>query len=251
MAYCVAWLCGRARNESPARRLEWAWSLPDGGWMFLRLLFVLLTALNIAVGAWLVLGQPYAGGGTPSDTGVPQLRLLSEMPQAASTIAAAGTAAPVGSGQVSYSCFALGPFTTPQDLRNARRTLANQAVRMRSRQEQANQTKGWWVYLPASDNRAQALELARKLAAQQIDDYFVVSSGDQANTISLGLFRDPANARKRRDAVTAAGFPAQLSERSERVPEYWLDLVVADGSDPGWRTRVQTKDVSIRAIGCF
>ena len=46
--------------------------------MFLRLLFVLLSALNIAVGAWLLLGQPYARGGSPIDPGVAELRLLSE-----------------------------------------------------------------------------------------------------------------------------------------------------------------------------
>lgn len=221
--------------------------------MFLRLLFVLLTALNIAVGAWLLLGQPYARGGAPSDSGVAQLRLLSELPQTASTMTPVPSREPalVASADQSDSCFALGPFATPQDLRNARQALASQASRMRSRQEQASQTSGWWVYLPASADRAQALELARKLAARQIDDYFVVSSGDQANTVSLGLFKDPANARKRRDDVTAAGFPASMSERSENVPEYWLDLVVAGGRGLDWRSRVQGKGISARSTNCF
>ena len=182
--------------------------------MFLRLLFVLLTALNIAVGAWLLLGQPYARGGMPSDPGVTELRLLSEMPvpapAATAAIPAAATAAAPAMAtpprNLSYSCLALGPFATPQDLRSARQALSAQTVRMRSRQEQTSQTSGWWVYLPAAGSRAQALAVARQLAARNINDYFVVSAGDQPNTISLGLFKDPANARKRRDEIIAAGF---------------------------------------------
>lgn len=225
--------------------------------MFLRLLFVLLTALNIAVGAWLLLGQPYARGGTPSDPGVAELRLLSELPSpgpAATATVPAPAPAPATVApprNLSYSCLALGPFATPQDLRNARQALSAQATRMRSRQEQASQTSGWWVYLPAAGSRTQALAVARQLAARSINDYFVVSSGDQPNTISLGLFKDPANARKRRDEVTAAGFPARMSERSESVPEYWLDLVVADGGNFDWRSRVRTSGIGSHSTGCF
>lgn len=223
--------------------------------MFLRLLFVLLSALNIAVGAWLLLGQPYARGGRPSDPGVTELRLLSELPEPAPTASTSATVAVPATAtprrNLSYSCLALGPFATPQDLRNARQALAAQATRMRSRQEQASQTSGWWVYLPAAGSRAQALEQARQLGAHQVGDYFVVSSGDQSNTISLGLFKDPANARKRRDEVAAAGFPARMSERSESVPEYWLDLVVADSSRFDWRSRVRVSGVESHSTGCF
>jgi len=227
--------------------------------MFLRLLFVLLTALNIAVGAWLLLGQPYARGGMPSDPGVTELRLLSEMPvpapAATAAIPAAATAAAPAMAtpprNLSYSCLALGPFATPQDLRSARQALSAQTVRMRSRQEQTSQTSGWWVYLPAAGSRAQALAVARQLAARNINDYFVVSAGDQPNTISLGLFKDPANARKRRDEVAAAGFPARMSERSESAPEYWLDLVVADRGNFDWRSRVRTAGIGSHSTGCF
>ncbi len=144
---------------------------------------------------------------------------------------------------------ALGPFATPIDLRNARTALSNQAARMRSRQEQTTQTTGWWVYLPGGGSRDKALELARRLTAASVGEYFIVSTGDQSNTISLGLFKDPANARRRRDQVVAAGFPAQMSERTEAVPEYWLDVVMADSGHPDWRNRV--RGVGSHSTGCF
>ncbi|MEO5829020.1 MAG: SPOR domain-containing protein [Rhodanobacter sp.] len=221
--------------------------------MFLRLLFVLLIALNIAVGAWLLLGQPYARGGLPTDPGVPELRLLSEMPAGASVlppVADSSVVDPASRG-LSYSCVALGPFATPQDLRNARQALASQATRTRARQEQASQASGWWVYLPAAGSRAQALEVAQRLSARHITDYFVVSSGDQPNTISLGLFKDPDNARKRRDEVAAAGFDPRMTQRSESVPEYWLDLVVADRGKFDWRRKVSASGIAAHSTGCF
>ncbi|WP_243049960.1 SPOR domain-containing protein [Dyella sp. RRB7] len=240
--------------------------------MFLRLLFVLLIALNIAVGAWLLLGQDDVHGRSASDPGVAPLRLLSEVPpaHAATTPAPAAPAsvakavpavsAPVPPAaptpappspprQTSYTCMALGPFATPVDLRNARNALGSQAARMRSRQEQTTQTSGWWVYLPGGGSRDRALELGRRLAAANVGDYFIVSSGDQPNTISLGLFKDPANARRRRDQVVAAGFPAQMTERTESVPEYWLDVVLADNGRADWRSRLH--GVGSHSTGCF
>ncbi|MGA0586769.1 SPOR domain-containing protein [Dyella sp. KRB-257] len=239
--------------------------------MFLRLLFVLLVALNIAVGAWLVLGQDDAHVRSVTDPGVPVLHLLTERPDllaaasaptpAASTPAIATSIAPVPAASsaaptsppaaASYRCMALGPFASLQALRSARSRLASQTARSRSRQEQSQQSRGWWVYLPAQASRTQALAQAQRLSDAHIGDYFVVSSGDQPNTISLGLFKDPANARKRRDEVAAAGFPAQMTERVETVPEYWLDVVVADDDPVAWSQRIRSLGVGSHSTGCF
>ncbi len=236
--------------------------------MVLRLLFVLLIALNIAVGAWLVLGQDDAHARSVTDPGVPVLHLLTERPDlvaaAAPTVVEPVAAASVGTAPlpaapatttapaaVSYRCMALGPFASLQALRSARSRLASQTARSRSRQEQSQQSRGWWVYLPAQASRSQALAQAQRLSDAHIDDYFVVSSGDQPNTISLGLFKDPANARKRRDEAVAAGFPAQMTERVETVPEFWLDVVVADGNPAAWRQRIRSLGVGSHSTGCF
>jgi hypothetical protein len=244
--------------------------------MFLRLLFVLLIALNIAVGAWLVLGQDDVHVPSVTDPGVPMLHLLTERPDlvaaarpadatsasqpstastalATSTSAVPATATPIAAAgtAASYRCLALGPFASPQALRDARTRLASNMARSRSRQEQSQRSRGWWVYLPAQPSRAQALAVAQRLADAHIDDYFVISSGDQPNTISLGLFNDPANARKRREELVAAGFPAQMTERVETVPEYWLDVVVPDAGAASWQQRLRALHVGSHSTGCF
>jgi len=224
--------------------------------MFLRLLFVLLVMLNIVAAAWLLLGQPYAHVPPATDPGVPELHLLSELPAQQATAASADSiAAPVSAPATAdtpadYRCLTLGPFATPHDLQQARSALAPLTQRMRSRQEQVAQSRSWWVYLPAPTSRAQALTLTRQLAARGIKDYFVVSGGDQPNTISLGLFKDQDNARKRRADVTAAGFPARITERTESAPQYWLDLV-ADRNGFDWRSRIHIDGVGSHSTSCF
>ncbi|TCV95812.1 sporulation related protein [Luteibacter rhizovicinus] len=256
--------------------------------MLPRLLFVLLIALNIAVAAWLWLGDSGVHAVDPTDKGVPKLRLLAELPAPAMSIAAparpvalvtpasSSPAAPASAAPVpvqsvatapspppapassagestrrSYRCLALGPFSNQADMRAARTALSPRTARMRSRQEQTSQSRGWRVFLPAYATREQALAEARKLEAKGVKDYFVVTSGDLQNTVALGLFHDPANARKRRDEVAVQGFPAKMSERTETTPVWWLDLVVADDANFDWKRSVRTPGIATRSTGCF
>ena len=250
--------------------------------MLLRLLFVLLIALNIAVAAWLLLGDDGAHVSETTDKGVPRLQLLAEVqqkPAAAATVEVAKTSSvatpaapatvkpapaesiapavvaappkPVPNTRRTYRCYALGPFATQADLRSARSLLAPKVARLRARSEQTSQSRGWRVYLPALSTRDAALAEAKRLSAKGVEDYFVVTAGDQQNTVALGLFHDPANARKRRDEVAAQGFPAKMSERTENAEVYWLDLVVDDAAGNSWRDRVSTPGMTTKPTGCF
>ncbi|KJV36712.1 SPOR domain-containing protein [Luteibacter yeojuensis] len=281
--------------------------------MLLRLLFVLLIALNIAVAAWLLLGESGSHAVEPSDKGVPELKLLTEVPAGGSAAGAPGVAASAGampavnspgtavahagsasvaaapvaaasapvpapapepepqreapkvaaatsappatvptSPKRSYRCLAVGPFATQVDLRSTRTALASRTVRSRQRQEQTTESHGWRVFLPAQPTRELALAQAKRLEAKGVKDYFVVTvQGELQNSVALGLFHDPANARKRRDEVIAAGFPARMSERTETTPVWWLDVVVPDDASNDVRRGIRTPGVTARSTGCF
>jgi hypothetical protein len=266
--------------------------------MLLRLMFVLLIALNIAVAAWLLLGESGTHAVDPADKGVPKLKLLAELPAPASTVPApastpstvavatppaasapaaakpaprepekkaptesAATPAPLAtastvdaptSAKRSYRCLAIGPFSNQVDLRSTRTALAPRTVRSRQRQEQASESHGWRVFLPAQATRDMALAQARRLEAKGVKDYFVVSAaGELQNSVALGLFHDPANAKKRRDEVIAAGFPARMSERTEVTPVWWLDVVVPDDANADVRRGIRSPGASAKPTGCF
>ncbi|MBN8728312.1 MAG: SPOR domain-containing protein [Xanthomonadales bacterium] len=219
--------------------------------MFLRALFLLLLALNIGSAAWLLFGRAgRAPAAPPSDPGVASLMLLSERDGSANDAelaAAPETAADLASDR----CRTLGPFPTQADMHAAMAALTPATKRIRQRESRTTQARGYWVYLPAMPNREQALATARNLSGKGVRDYYVVTAGEQQNTISLGLFRDPANAERRSAEITALGFTPRTQVRTEEVPAYWLDYALAEDAAAPWRELLpRSADLGEQEIPC-
>jgi len=215
-----------------------------------RLFFLLLVAFNIGVGAWLLFSRTPAAPLPPaSDPGVPELKLLSERPG----MPAAQNAAPESRAEMATDrCQSIGPFPTQADMRAAMQTLTPRVPRIQYREEQAHQSRGFWVYLPALPTRDAALATARSLSAKNVRDYYVVTAGDQQNTISLGLFHDRGNAERRRAEIAGLGFNAQLSERVETLPVYWVDFVLPQQVGFDWRAFLPGRsDLQAKTVDCF
>ncbi len=222
--------------------------------MFLRLLFLLLLALNLGAAAWLLFGTGRPAPLPPAtDPGVPELRLLSEMPRAPPPRPAPPAASASGeAGPPADRCETLGPFQTQTDMRAAMQALSPHVPRIQYRQEQVNQLHGYWVYLPATADRESALATARALSAKGIQDYYVVTAGDQQNTISLGLFHNRDNAQRRLDRIAALGFAPKLKERVETQPAYWVDYALPRQGAFDWKTwLVGRSDLEARPVDCF
>lgn len=199
--------------------------------MMVRGLVVLLACMNLAVALWWALhAVPKVVPPPPVDAGVGGLVLLgeAEAPPSADAVELAGVPAPMPEQPV---CLSIGPFTTPAQLRAAVNALTPRVARIQFREVPATELRGYRVFLPAAGSREQALATARQLAARGVRDYYVVTAGEQENTVSLGLFRELANAEKRRDDLQAQGFRAQLEPRTEQASQWWIDLVAAPGLD--------------------
>lgn len=217
--------------------------------MFVRLLFLLLVALNLGAAGWLMFGRAPAPTLPPAtDAGVPELRLLSEMRH--------GTGprhpATAVSSEVATACSTLGPFMTTVDMRAAMQALSPHVRRIQYREEQMRRSHGYWVYLPAAASREAALDEARQLSAKGIHDYYVVTAGDSQNTISLGLFNDQSNAQKRLAQLQALGFAAKIEQRVDTEPAYWVDYAVpADGAFDWQAWLPGRNDLQSKPVDCF
>lgn len=215
--------------------------------MLARALFLLLLALNIAAAVWLWLA-PSPANSAPSraDPGVTALTLLgeslagldndaAELATAPEPVAAVPPAGPVTGESV---CVEIGPFQTQSDLRQAEGALTAAGRPLPVREAVERRFRGYWVFLPASASRESALITARELAAAGIRDYYVVTAGDNENTISLGLFRDRANAERRQGEMRSRGYQADMSERVEEQRVYWLGLAQPAVPAADWRVLV-------------
>ena len=137
-------------------------------------------------------------------------------------------------------------------MRSALNSITPLVSRIQYREAHATETRGYWVYLPAQNSREQALSMARQLSAKGVRDYYVVTAGDQQNTISLGLFRDQGNAEKRRNEITGLGFRPELIARTEELPVYWIDFAQDAQTPVNWRTRVNGQsDLHQQPVTCF
>jgi cell division septation protein DedD len=222
--------------------------------MLSRILFLLLLALNIGVASWLYFAPPPREPAfAATQAGVPALVLLSEREHANETSAAELASAPEAIADLhNGSCSSIGPFPTQADMRTVLNALTPLVARIQYREASATETRGYWVYLPAQSSREKALALARQLSERGVRDYYVVTAGDQPNTISLGLFHDQANADKRRDEVAKLGFAPQVVARTEELPVYWIDFAEERDHPLNWRAHTATQlDLRQQAVTCF
>lgn len=216
--------------------------------MFPRFLFLLLLALTLGGAGWIVFAPAVEDEAEPLvEAGVARLVLLSER----EGVVRQGDATPAKNAADDV-CTSIGPFATQSDMRAAMQALTPQTRRIQFRNARATQSRGFWVYLPAGKTREEALGVARTLSAKGVRDYYVVTAGEQQNTVSLGLFREQANAERRRAEITAMGFAPELIQRTEELPVYWIDVAAAPGRKLEWRARVAAGgDLREQPAACF
>ncbi|THD12154.1 hypothetical protein [Metallibacterium scheffleri] len=204
--------------------------------MILRRIVLLLLLLNLAAAAWWLWPWHAPTPIAVTQAGVPTLHLLHEaLPRAATQVPAA---APGALAQ----CLSVGPFTTQAEMQQAFAALVAHVPRIQYRVAESAVSRGWWVYLTAP-GREQALTMARALAAHGVRDYYVITAGEQQNSISLGLFQDPGNAQRREAQLRTLGFPAQLRQRVEQVPQYYIEFQLPAAAGFVWQAHVAHADI--------
>ena len=222
--------------------------------MLSRMLFLLTLALNIGVGCWLYFApHQKAQAFAVTDPGVSKLTLLSEREHGNETNAVELASAPESPADLKNdSCVSVGPFATQADMRTVLNSITPLVTRIQYREAHATETRGYWVFLPAQSNREQALALARQLSSKGVRDYYVVTAGDQQNTISLGLFHDQGNAEKRRTEIAGLGFKPNLIARTEELPVYWIDFAQDPRAPVNWRSHANGQgDLHQQPVTCF
>lgn len=215
--------------------------------MLVRALIVLLSLLNLGVAAWWLAHDPLPAKAAPSVApGVARLQLVQEAapPPAPSTQAVAPTAADAvavpaaadSTAPPAQHCFSFGPFASKAAGSAAAAKLRPQVQKLSEREQAAPvAARGWRVYLPPLPSLEQAQTIAQRIGAAGFSDFLVVREGAEANSIALGRYSSEDAAKKRADALAAAGFAAQaepVGEAAKAVSTVWLDVVADEAFDP-------------------
>ena len=208
--------------------------------MLIRAVMVLLVVLNLGTAAWWLTRPPALVPAPPAQrTGVPRLKLLSEVAKpvaatpAAPVVAEATPAVPpvVSEPAKPFVCFSLGPFADRAAADAAIAKLAAQVTRAVSREAPGRAATGYSVSLAPAANRAAAQAIAQRIGAAGFDDFLVVNTGEQANSIALGRYGSRESAERRQSALKAAGFDARIEALGAGgTAQWWLDASAPTGT---------------------
>lgn len=216
-----------------------------------RWLFFLLLVANLGVLVWFArFAQPSAPVLAPLPDGVPTILLASE-----SRTRSSGDAKPEASvpavraeipnrGSVSSragepsqpqpeapepaaECQRFGPFQQQSETAQLLWELSEQGITAQVQVVQDKRPSGYLVLL--KPDKAALKSVQQKLQAAGISDAWLVSKGEFANALALGLFSDQESADKRAAEVKGKGFHPKVEPRLLDDSSYWLQAAYPAG----------------------
>lgn len=192
----------------------------------MRWLFFILLGSNMLYFGWVSYLRPdaklpvsRAGFQQGTEEATAPLQLLSEVESNKTAVAEVKTVDPAGQSDR----ILLGGFVDIQSIEALKQRMLSYGIAGQVARIQVEAGKEYWVYLSPLSSRAATLRLLRELQARKLDG-FMISQGELANGISLGIFPQEVSARAVMDRVRSAGYEAQLKEISRNQDAYWYEI---------------------------
>ena len=122
--------------------------------------------------------------------------------------------------EVIEDCWLIGPFEEAISVDQVRGRLKALSIDFPVRETEVETSRDYWVYLAPKANRKSALKLLRELQGKKIDS-FLVTEGELANGISLGLFTQKERAERVREQRIEQGYDAEIKEVPRTLTQVW------------------------------
>jgi hypothetical protein len=120
-------------------------------------------------------------------------------------------------------CLFLGGFELESAAAAVEQRLLSLDIRSRVQSMDAAAEVEYWVYLPPLASRQASLRQLKELQARKIDSY-IITQGDLANGISLGIFPREDSAKGVMQRLHDAGYDAELRELPRSHRNYWVRI---------------------------
>lgn len=120
-------------------------------------------------------------------------------------------------------CLFLGSFEQMADASAVEQRLLSLDIQSRVQSMDAAAGVDYWVYLPPLASRQASLRQLRELQARKIDSY-IITQGDLANGISLGIFPRSDSAQSVMQRLRDAGYESSLRELTRAHRSFWVRI---------------------------
>lgn len=148
------------------------------------------------------------------------IQLLSEAADVRAQSGAKPEFAGNGSGEASV-CLYLGSFEQEAQAREVEQRLLSLDIKAQVRAMDAAAGVEYWVYLEPLASRQASLRQLRELQARRVDSY-IITQGDLANGISLGIFPRSDSADVVMQRLRAVGYEPKMRELSRSHRSFWV-----------------------------
>jgi cell division septation protein DedD len=120
-------------------------------------------------------------------------------------------------------CLFLGSFEQEGAAAEVEQRLISLDIRSRVQSVDAAAGTDYWVYLAPLASRQASLRQLKELQARKIDSY-IITQGDLANGISLGIFPRNDSAESVMQRLRDAGYDPSLKELTRAHRSYWVRI---------------------------
>lgn len=124
---------------------------------------------------------------------------------------------------VGETCLFLGGFQQEDGARQVEQRLMALDIRAEVRSVDAAAGLDYWVYLAPLASRQASLRQLKELQARKIDSY-IITQGDLANGISLGIFPRSDSAESVMQRLRDAGYEPLLRELPRAQRSFWVRI---------------------------
>ncbi|WP_250656522.1 SPOR domain-containing protein [Alkalimarinus coralli] len=183
-------------------------------WIFLTLL--LLNAL-FALLEWSASlgGRETDGEGYRAAAGIQVLALLGES-------AGGGSIGKRLAGDANDQlCLLIGPLADRGKAKFALESMQRTGIKAEMITQTTVRAPNYWVYLQPYESRKAAISKLRELQESKVDSY-LITQGELANGISLGVFENIDSARRMLERRQGQGYSPKVKELGKKGFEYWL-----------------------------
>ena len=126
--------------------------------------------------------------------------------------------------EVDRLCLLLGPLEVEEKASRLLEIFKVADVKVELVTQTLAKAPNYWVYLSPFDSRKAALNKLKKLQSAKVDSY-LITQGELANGISLGVFENIDSARRMAERRRNQGYDVKVTELGKKDFEYWVAVM--------------------------